>query len=245
VSCHKLGNRIKPQSEKYYRFTSSNHRRLYVCPNLVKPNEYLNSIVHLSVYFQNQTPSVEFVSLRINTLRPQIKYPFHYMNKMEVESSPTRTDNIQSPLIQPTPEQGDGTDEVETNVIQNGILRLIDVTLLLRLAVIILTVASLVVHVIGKEHTRILNVLAAITFTTFLWNLCFIFMAAYFPHNWKRRSDSDEPQKPYRRVAPLNDAWLSGYIFMFTLWAKLDANTRENSQRYKIDAVFVLNCAVL
>jgi hypothetical protein len=118
--------------------------------------------------------------------------------------------------------------------------------MLLRLAVIVLTFASLVLQLIDNNYTRASNAAAGVTFLALLWNLFFVIAPNYSPRTRRRRSDNNEPQKPYRRLAPLNDAWLSGYIFMFTLWAKLVPGDQANVQdRYDIDAVLILNCIIL
>lgn len=157
-----------------------------------------------------------------------------------------QADNDQTPITESTIERSYGTRDVEMGFAVDDSSTFFNVIQLFRTAVIALAFASLVFHFIGNEYTHTLNILASLTALTLCWNICVVAVAIYFPQTSKKRSDNSQSQKLYRLVIPLNDAWLSGYIFMFTLWAKLVLGDQENGQnRYNIDTVFVLNCAIL
>lgn len=165
---------------------------------------------------------------------------------MGAADSSHETNSDQTPIVASTAEQSYGTYDVEMGSARDKTSSLFDVTRLLRIAVIALSFTSLLFYFIGNEYTRILNLLAGVTALTFFWNLCIVIVTIYSLQNWKRYSDGDEPRKLYQQLVPLNDAWLSGYIFMFTLWAKLLHSDQKNGQRrYKVDAVFILNCTIL
>jgi len=165
---------------------------------------------------------------------------------MESEYSSREADSHQTRLIRPLTQQSIQPDDPEAGVRPDEASTLVDLALRLRLLIIVLAFVSIVLQLASGEIKATAIALACITVLTIIWNVCFTLLVTLFPRTWKQRSDNEEPQKPYRRLAPLNDAWLSGYIFMFTLWGKLRQDGEGNGNgRYNVDAVFILNCIVL
>ncbi|KAK8127766.1 hypothetical protein PG984_008874 [Apiospora sp. TS-2023a] len=138
----------------------------------------------------------------------------------------------------------DGGSSDDTKSFLDGI----DIILSLRLTTIGLLIASTTLHFNGDNYTPVLNVLAVVILLNLVWNLVLVLMTGRFPRLWQsKQQDADEEQPTsYQRLGPINDAWLSVVLLIFTVWTKTIDDPWQNIQyKYNFNAMFPINIIVL
>lgn len=136
----------------------------------------------------------------------------------------------------------------DSNTSKKSFLDDVDVILSLRLTTIGLLIASTTLHFNGDNYTPVLDVFAVVILLNLVWNLALILMTSRFPRLWQSKQQDADEEHPtaYQRLGPINDAWLSVVLLIFTIWTKTIHDPWQNIQyMYNFNVMFPINIIIL